>query len=605
MNSPWNFKRGILAIDFETASDISIKYGAWIYSRHRSTLVWCAVFGYAESKDKYQFYSWTPGEELPKEIIEYIKSGGKLLAHNCSFEKSIWENIMVFRYKWPVVKDKQWCDTQALANNLNLPSSLEGLSNSLGLANKKDMEGHDLMKKMANLKQDKNGDYFSPHDTIENRKRLLEYCKQDVKVTLDCWLRLPKLSITEELVWKADQTINKRGVYINQKFANSCITIFQKRKEELSLEVQQLTNFELINSTSTPSLKRWLEERGVKLPLQQRIRKNGKIAFSTLLDRKTVKKLLESDDLDPTVKTILRNRIEASRITSLAKLKRIQNMIDSNGRIRFSFLYQAAITGRWSSRGLQLHNFPRNSIDERDHNIIYDAILNKKLNFLKFLDYKILEIISMFLRSVIAAPPGKLLIGGDYSAIEARVLAWLAEQNDILDLYRKNVDVYMYTAKSIGSNDRQLGKICNLALGYGMGPLKFAETAISYGIDLSNKRFYEITHLWRQQRSAITAFWDDLENAVREAIYNPGFQRDVKHILVLGKKDCFILQLPSKRRLYYWRPRIVKTTKTIKSLDENGEIIEIEMATDEIQYYSPAADGKTMIKKIYVWRKTC
>lgn len=217
-----------------------------------------------------------------------------------------------------------------------------------------------------------------------------------------------------------------------------------------------------------------------------------------------------------------------------------------------------------------------------------------------------LDDLSMSLRGIIAAPPGREIIGADFSAIEARVLAWLAGQQDVLDVFASGQDVYVYAAKKINSTDRQLGKVATLGLGYGMGPIKFADTARSYGITLPLKEARRVTLQWRKANPAITELWSLLEDACKRSIDNPGVVTPVGAFLkVAATKDCLMVQLPSGRAIRYWRPSVKTVTKKIQTVDEDGEIVEMERESQEIRFFTPAKDAVSMQTEATYGGKLC
>lgn len=209
---------------------------------------------------------------------------------------------------------------------------------------------------------------------------------------------------------------------------------------------------------------------------------------------------------------------------------------------------------------------------------------------------KPLEVLSWSLRSVIAASPGKEIIGADFSAIEARVLAWLAGQDDVLAvLADPKRDLYVEDARAINSDSRQLGKVCRLALGYSMGPIKFRDTAKTYGIDLALKEARRITLLWRKNNAHIVSLWEDLERACLDAVFAPRTLRSVGPFLkVAATPECLLIRLPSGRAIRYWRPSVRKVTKTIQTVDEEGEIVEMERESTVLRFYTAGMDGSGM-----------
>lgn len=670
--------RGVLALDFESCSALDIDNGAWAYSQHPSTKFWCACFGYAETKDgPRRWFDWLPGQPLPGDVFAFIVNGGPLIAHNASFERSMWANIATPRAGWPVPHRLQWRDTQALGLAVNLPLSLEGLAKALGCPTKKDTEGAELMKKLAVAKVIDDRTIY-PEPTPAQLERLVDYCRQDVAATLDCFFRLPALSVDENRLYLADSRVNERGVWLDQAFAGECLRITSTRAKELETEAFGASGAELKDSTGTPQLKTWLKARGVTLPKVRKKhtphewqwceRANNAALFDVLAlpklppdvrtllvtappatgldtkvrnrvrawvkragrepdrvlvrkklepvwrwvetaDRNAMLELLERHDLPADVREVLEVRQEANKATSLAKLKRVPTMTGTDGRLRFALQFCGAHTGRWSSSGLQLHNLPKNKLKtplgpvpkgtvDVYPELVLLALQQGSLGLLKFLHKRPLEAVSQSLRSVVAAPPGFDVIGGDYAAIEARVVAWLAGQFDVLDLFAKGEDVYTHAARNVGSDVRDLGKVCTLGLGYGMGPVKLMSTAAAppYNIRLEPKESARVVRAWRATNSAIVELWAALEEAAFDALASP--ERTVKagpHLVMFYKGACLFLRLPSGRCIRYWRPRIVQVEKTFKTIDEAGNIVEATRVSDELQFFTMGDDKTSMV----------
>jgi DNA polymerase len=593
---------GILGVDIETSSALDIKFGAWAYSQHPSTVVYCVVFGYATKRGEYEFTRWFPTYKppLPAKIVEYINAGGLLLAHNVAFEESIWSNILAPNYRAPEIPAEQWRDTQAMALAVNLPLALGGLAKALGCPTQKDTEGATLMKSMAKAEPSGEG-WVYPLETPENVDRLVQYCEDDVGAMLDCYFRLPALSVSEMALWYVDRRINRRGVYIDMKFAENCAALTALRADELSNEAFEVSIGTLANSTSTPGLKTWLEARGVELPLRSRKRADGTTHKTASADKSAIADLLKDPELPADVRAVLELRREANKVTSLAKLKRVPLMVGTDNRIRYAFMYCGAHTGRWTSSGLQLHNLPKPKSAEHklETDMVYEIIQRRDFDALKMLVDEPLSEISRALRSMIVAPPGCDLIAGDFTAIEACVSAWVSGQQDVLSMFHDGTDVYTNTARRLGSGNRQLGKVCVLALGYGMGAFKFLTTAAAWGVLLEPKEAVRIQKAWRVMNQEICNFWYALEGACRSAIAMPGevFWVDSAHrVAAHANSTCLFVRLPSGRSIRYWHPHIVSSSKTIQVIDEeSGEIVTREMETEEIRFFTMGKDKYSMV----------
>lgn len=593
--------RGVLGCDVETASAEDIDVGSWAYSLHPSTIVYVVCFAYAETRDgPRQRWAWFPGAPFPAELADFIRGNGALIAHNAAFERSIWRNILAPRFGLIEPSAEQWAgDTQARGLYVNLPSKLEGLASVLHCPTQKDLEGAALMLEMCRAFPDPSGHgWVYDRDPVRVR-RLTKYCGVDVEATLDAHFRLPPLPTTAALEHAADVAINERGVYLDQRFAASASRLVELRAGELSAESWGASGFELSNSTGTPKLKAWLKRHGVKLPT---VRKKTKAGWkvSETLDKAAVLTLLEDPTLPPAVRPLLEVRQEANKATSLSKLKRVPLMAGVDGRLRFALQFCSAHTGRWASSGLQLHNLPKNKLDGKSKSraiseLVLQAIEAEDLEALRFLLQRPLDGISQSLRSVVCAPPGFELIGADYAAIEARVVAWLAGQDDVLSMFARGEDVYTAVAHDLGSPVRDLGKVCQLGLGYGMGAVKLISTAAGapYFIVLTTKESARVVKAWRGRNAAISTFWGDLEAAALDALAQPGRVVPCRRLSWVFHSGCLFMQLPSGRSIRYWKPRIVHVEKTFKTIDEDGNIKETTREGPELQFLTvnKAKDG--------------
>lgn len=587
---------GILALDFETASACDIKVGAWAYSEHESTRVLCAVFCYAEAGGARRYVEWQPGDELPVQVLDFIECGGLLLAHNVSMERSVWMNIMVPVFGWPEVEIEQWRDAQAQSAAMNLPFSLDGLGKALRLTSKKDKEGHALMLQMCKAIPDGFGGWTYPmSENRTARRRLLDYCRIDVDVTVAAYFKMRPLTVTEALVWRVDQRINQRGVFLDEVFAAKCARMAEARKETLALDAFAATFCELENSTSTPALKAWLIEKGVELPKVARKRKDGTVTSTASCDKIVIAKLLKDTELPNDVRVVLSNRVEANKATSLAKLDKIPSIVGRDGRLRNALRYGGAHTGRWTSHGLQLHNLPKNKLSSAASDLATLCCDVESIDALTMFETRPLEAMSSLLRSIIRAAPGKELIAADWSAIEARVVAWLAGQDDILQQFADGTDVYMYTAEGIGSDSRQLGKVCVLALGYGMGDVLFHEKAAEGGVPIGRAYARETKRSWRETNAMIVAFWGDLDFAARYVI-ETGDPTRVGYLRFRMRNKCLEIILPSGRTLHYWRPRIRTVEKKFQVFDDDGTIITKTSVVEEIQFFTSKRGGMVLEK---------
>jgi DNA polymerase len=608
----------LLCVDVETCSAARITNGAAAYAEHPSTRVWCISFAFSGGKhDTPNAFTWVPGDDIPDSVREHIDSGGLMLAHNVGFEHAIWRRIMVPIFGWPTIRLKQWRDSQALAAASNLPVSLEGLARVFKNGPAKDMEGNKLMKSLATVTVDRaTGEFIYPKPTADEMAKLISYCETDVLATLYVWWLLPVLSTDELAVWHVDQKINQRGIFIDIDFAERMAAMAERRKEDLSDDVFRITGSLCANSTSAPALKAWLKAEGVGLKVKVREKlvldttqnlpgsmlgappSKVKVKVKTeTLDKEAVAEMLKDDNIDGAVRLVLDNRVEANKSASLAKLKRIPEMVSRDGRLRGALRYSIAHTGRWAGVGIQVHNLPKDKRDPKRADHVRRMIWAGDLDTLMMSEDLPLDAMSQSLRAVIIASPGRELLAADYSAIEARVVAWLAGAQGLLDTFARGEDVYVKAAKDIGSDDRQLGKVCVLALGYGMGVLKFVDTARRppYNVEMTRKEAFKVQRGWRKANTEIVGFWKTLEEACHGAVANKGKRFSAgDHISVIYDGRAMRIVLPSGRSLRYWQPKLKRVTKKIVSVNEDGELVTNEFDSIELQFFTVGKNKSRM-----------
>jgi len=609
---------GTVGVDIETASRAEIKdLGAWAYSRHPSTKVYVVCWCYMEGGRPQEVNRWTPGDgPLPDGLVAYLLAGGRVLAHNASFEIAIWTNILVPDFGFPEVDVEQWLDSQSIGLELNLPAKLEGLAKALGTPVEKDNEGHRLMMKLARLDDDGRPVHRGKDwDTPENRERLALYCDRDVLAMCHAWARMSPLTATEERVRRLDQKINARGVYLDQAYAMKLRRMAEKRSDRLADEAVRATSFECANATEPRALKAWLKRRQIDLPLVTRKKPDGTFHKTESTDKTAVAMMLERDNLPEDVRGVLELRLEATKTTSLAKLARVEVMVGADGRLRNALQFHAAHTGRWSSTGLQIHNLPKDKLGPGASGLVGLLVEREDLDALEIVEQRPLNVLSQKLRSVIAAAPGMDLIAADFSAIEARVLAWLAGQDDAVGFFHqfdrellawekagrpkggKPTDYYEFTAAGIGSKDRQLGKVAALALGYQMGAMKFHSTAADWGVPIERKLARKVQKAWRETNVMVKRFWDELQSAVITVVDDRDKVVAVGDFLrVYGNPHCVFIRLPSGRVIRYWRPSVRSTIKKGKRIDDEGAIVPFEFETTEIRFWTqnPSKNGMTI-----------
>ena len=577
----------ILGVDIETCSLVNIDtVGAWAYAEHPSTAVHCAVFGLSKGPDTPpRLCRWRPGARVPSWAVEHMRAGLPLLAHNAQFEIAVIEKILNPRHGWPLPKLAAWHDSLHYAAAANLPLSLAGLAAVLKGAVPKDEEGSKLMKRVA-MVTEVDGALVYPTLTPTEWDELLSYCETDVVSMLSCWFRLPPVPIEETLMMALDREIGRRGVMIDLPLVDRMTRMTSARKAQLADDAFLASDSYLANAISAPGMKTWLAERGVALPKAVRKRPDGSFEAIPTIARKAVLDLLKQQGLAADVRSVLETRLEAGKTASLAKLKRVPQMVGVDGRLRFALRYSKANTGRWSSEGVQVHNLSKDHLGGA-RSLVHAMVRAGDSEGLAFVAERPLDALSQMLRSTLIAAPGMDLIGGDFSAVEARVLAWLAGQDDVLEVFESGRDIYVEDAAKIGSTNRQLGKVQRLALGYGMGAVKFVSSALDYKVVLTLKEARRVQKGWREANPMIVQFWKDCEDAMRSAIETPNKVFTAGRILVRGDGTCLQARLPSGRAIRFWRPHTKWVKKKIETVDDDGNLVVREFESNEIRFFTP------------------
>lgn len=536
-----------IIIDFETRSALDIKKaGVWAYAAHPSTEILCMGYRVNNAPTKI----WTPQD------ISYAlwTSNFTFTAHNAEFERAIWYHIGHKRYEWPEIPIEQWRCTAAKAAALSLPRKLVDVAKALGLSAQKDMEGHRIMLKICKprkpLKAEKeqwikDGQPLLWHDDPEDYKKLFKYCKQDVDTEYEVNKALRDLSLQEQQMWFVDQKINGRGVHIDVKSAEAALRIKDKCEKGMLEELDNITKGAVETPRQVGKLLAWLEDKGLNL---------------NNLTKQVVTEALELPDIPDDIRRTLEIR-QSMGLSSLAKITAMLNGTNEDNRVRSTMMYHGSHTGRWSGMRIQPHNMTRGDIPDVD--ACLEVIGKEDINLLRMLWGDPLRAISSCIRGLICAAPGNDLICADLSSIEARITAWLAGEQHVLDSFISGLDLYAVTAarmyhkkyEEVVGDDRLRGKFAFLGLGYGGAVKALQKIAEAHGVKIPDEEAKEIVYGWRDAHPKIVQYWWAMEETVKRAIVTGKTMRigDV-YWGILG--DFLFCKLPSDRLIAYYKPDI-------------------------------------------------
>jgi len=525
----------VLSIDFETASEAKLpKIGAYAYARHPSTRILCMAWAF----DDEPVSVWRPDEDFPERIYDHVLSDYVVRGWNVAFEYAIWDAF--FPQFMPIdLHPGQLDDTMARAAYWGLPLALDQAGAALGLSTLKDKTGHALMLRMSRPRSP--GHWWHEEDP-QKYDELCAYCAQDVEAERAIAHKLHPLPDREKRIWQMDFEINQLGVAVDTVLVQRLKEIAAEASQDLNARLTRITGGLVTTVNATGAMLKFIHAQGFQIPD---------------LQKTTVAEALHWGGLSPVVTDVLQIRQAAAK-TSTAKLAVLTDAVVYGRVCGMTQYYGAARTGRWAGRLLQPQNLPRGTIKDIDGAI--DMILNGATvdDLESLFPVGALDIVSSLLRSCLVAGPGKSLIVADFSQIEARVIAWLAGQEDVVEVFKAgNEDIYVYTARRIGSTSRQLGKVLVLACGFGMGPGRFQETAADYGIDLTAKQAEDAVAAWRDANPDIVQFWWACDRAARAVAAGSKVVYLVGPVTFRRRQNSMVITLPSGRELIYRNVRLV------------------------------------------------
>lgn len=585
----WVIEINMITIDIETRSDKDIsKCGVYAYTD--TPYFDILLFAYSIDEQPVQVVDMANGEEIPESILAALADENVVKrAFNVNFErvclsKYLRKNYPQYFQSYSIDEDtvgdflnpESWHCSMIHARTLGLPSSLAEVGKVLGIEQQKMTEGKALVKFFCVPYDTVDGvpQFHNPKDYPDKWEIFKAYNKRDVGAELEIDRRLSRFPVPDFL-WKEfylDQEINDRGILVDMQLADKAINLDAKAKEELTAEVQKLTGVE--NPNSVYQLLDWLETQGYK---------------SDSLGKTQVLELIKTAK-EP-VKSVLQMRLQLSK-SSVKKYTAMKNTACSDNRARgmFSF-YGASRTGRWAGRNVQLQNLPQNHLPDLTE--ARELVKYSSFEDIQMLYDDVPDTLSQLIRTAFIPRQGMKFIVADFSAIEARVIAWLAGEEWRMKAFANGEDIYCASASKMfgvpvvkhGENGhlRQKGKISELACGFGgsVGAMK-AMGADSLG--LSDTELKQIVTDWREASPHITELWWAVDRAVKKAIKEKTATKTYG-LLFSYEAGFLFIRLPSGRRLAYAKPYIGKNKFGGESVTYMG--INAQKKWDRLESYGP------------------
>ena len=579
-----------LSIDLETYSSVPIKYGVYPYAESPDAEI--LLFGYSINDEPVIVVDVANGDKIPDCILKALTDDSVIKwAFNASFERiflSYWlkRNYPEYFESYSIPEDSvgnyldpsSWRCSMIWSAYMGLPLSLEGVGAVLGLEEQKLKEGKDLIRYFCvpckPTKVNGGRTRNMPSDAPDKWELFKKYNKRDVEVEMSIQQKLSRFPVPDS-VWDEyhiDQEINDRGILLDMDVVTNAIKFDAFSKARLMGTLKDKT--ELENPNSVTQMKDWLISKGVE---------------TDSLDKKAVIELLKTVPSD--VADVLKLRQQLAK-SSVKKYQAMQNSVCADGRARGMFqFYGANRSGRWAGRIIQLQNLPQNHMTDLED--ARDIVKSGDYELMNMLYDDVPDALSQLIRTAFIPKPGYKFCVSDFSAIEARVIAFLAKENWRMKVFKDNGDIYCASASAmfhvpvekhgVNGHLRQKGKIAELALGYGgsVGALT-AMGALDMG--LSEDELQPLVDSWRASNPNIVQFWWDVDRCVKTAI-KQRTATETHGIRFVYQSGMLFIALPSGRRLCYVKPKIGENRFGGESVTYEG--IGTNKKWERIESYGP------------------
>jgi DNA polymerase len=622
----------MITLDFETRSTADlIMWGAQRYAHDASTQVLCLAWAFDDEEEVHLWHRshpWIAKSKRPDELIERIRDGEIVEAHNAAFEYYIW-NIALQRefpeFNAPIKLEQLRCSA-AKVSCMSLPRALGDAVEAVKLPHKKMAEGRSLIQKLSKPMAKRKNMGFNEDESLHHRN--WEYCKSDVRAERGLSGYCPDMSEQELEYWRMDFRTNDRGIRLDLDAAQRGLKMARAEGERLNEELQQITDGMVESFTKRKSLLQWLNMRLQELqqPLVENTRAD---TFSFALygvptkaadaAKEALKPKMDAhwDSLGPQgagVKRVMEIAMEGNK-SSVAKYRRMIESVCPDGRLHDIMLYNGADrTGRWSGKGVQPHNFVSGYAKEMPD--VWDDLKKLDPDVVTLIWGEPMVALAKACRGALTASPGKVLYAADFNAIEARKLAWLSGCTRLLDLFQTGGDPYCDMASAIYNRpitkkdkaERQMGKQAILGLGYAMGWEKFQATVwMNEGIWLEDEFCQMIVKLYRQKMyPEVPALWKASDAAACRAVmeggehYCGGNELGIGGVSYFVDRDFLHCRLPSGRLLAYLYPEVhVRRNYRFKARNKKGTVTSIvfPVKRDGVQMFKIRAHAEKLAKK--------
>lgn len=522
-------------LDFETRSECDLKVaGVYNYARHPSTQILCMAFAFNDESVNVT----TNVSEMRK--IFANAPDHQICAHNAAFERLIIEHVLGM----PMPIDRFYC-TSAQARANCMPGSLEDVGRFMGASMRKDNKGGALVKKLC-----------TPpfKGTDEDMKGLIRYCAQDVRAMRDFSQRIEPLSEEQLTDYHVNERINDRGVRVDVKLCRAALLYSDAEIVDIQKRVVDITKG-AITSVRSPKMREWVLAR-LGPDARALAVKNDKPS----IDKSVRAALLSMDDPDQVPPDVLEviQCADDMWASSVAKFKRLEQLAGEDDRVRGAFVFAGgSATGRASSYGAQVHNFTRKCADKPD-SVRQDMVRRKPI--VPIHGKRVTDVLKSMLRPALIPAANKKFVVADWSSIEARITPWLSNNGQAkLKLFETGADVYKVNAAKtfnipvdkVTKDQRQIGKVQELACGFAGGIGAFAAMGRIYGVDLSDTEANQMVVGWRKANDWAADFWSALQEAYTSAMRNDDTEFEAGRVKYLRQNRHLWYILPSGRRLCY------------------------------------------------------